>query len=387
MRWVLVMAAICLGAASAQASTCSFDAASGVVTVTLQQTRSTLSATSTGAIEFDGAPCGTASTTSTARIVVDGDPAWDYLTLRGRFAPGRNDVADPGLPEIEIQVGFNGSDDLLQVYGASGDDHWIFTAAGIDLNGDGDEDLSGQAAGTVRLWSLKGNDIIDASAYTVAAVWLQMRGGAGNDTITGSPRADNIRGNDGDDVLRGGAGNDNIDDGLGDDRVYGGGGDDALWALDEIANGADIFHGNAGRDRIAYHLRTVGVTVTLDGVADDGEPGERDNVHPDVEDVIGGYGDDVLVGSAAANRLDSGGGYNELYGGDGDDELWGQGLIVGDAGNDILRGSSAADSFDGGDGDDIFYNLDGVGDTVDCGAGVDDAEPDPLDSFIGCEDI
>jgi hypothetical protein len=64
------------------------------------------------------------------------------------------------------------------------------------------------------------------------------------------------------------------------------------------------------------------VVVTLDGRANDGEAYESDNVRS-VEEVLGGSGDDVLVGDADANGLFGGPGNDALAGGGGDDVLAG----------------------------------------------------------------
>ena len=54
-----------------------------------------------------------------------------------------------------------------------------------------------------------------------------------------------------------------------------------------------------------------------------------------IENFIAGYGNDVVIGNAAANRL---------VGGEGDDELWGN------EGDDVLEGGTGADRLDGGAG-------------------------------------
>ena len=60
-------------------------------------------------------------------------------------------------------------------------------------------------------------------------------------------------------------------------------------------------------DSVSYGERTANVIVDLGGaVPNDGESGEGDLVGVDVEDVLGGAGNDLLVGSAAANHLSGG---------------------------------------------------------------------------------
>ena len=114
----------------------------------------------------------------------------------------------------------------------------------------------------------------------------------------------------------------------------------------------------------------VGVNVTMDDVANDGLPGEGDNVCSTMRGVTGSTHGDVLVGSAGVNLLD---------GFDGNDSIYGL------AGNDILYGGWGNDYLSGGDGDDFVYGSDGV-DLQDGGLGTDEcpADGDDLPS-INCE--
>jgi hypothetical protein len=148
--------------------------------------------------------------------------------------------------------------------------------------------------------------------------------GSGDDVLLGGPRRDELRGD-------GGA-----------DRVAGAAGRDQLWG----SPGADALAGGAGVDSAIYQEREAPVSVTLDGRADDGEAGEGDDVGLDVENVIGGFGDDSLRGSAVANRLEGGEGDNDLDGGGGDDVLddylGDGGRLVGGPGRDrLVPGSNA----------------------------------------------
>ena len=82
---------------------------------------------------------------------------------------------------------------------------------------------------------------------------IVIRGGDGNDTISGSERGDKIFGGAGDDLivgfsgnddLRGGPGNDTIDAGYGGDRVFGDDGNDVLVG----GPGNDRMFGGVGDD-------------------------------------------------------------------------------------------------------------------------------------------
>ena len=114
-----------------------------------------------------------------------------------------------------------------------------------------------------------------------------------------------------------------------------------------------------------YGERTAAqpLRISLDGVNNDGESGEGDNVTSDVEEVIGGAGNDRIIGSSAANAISSG---------DGDD------VIIGGGGGNVIVA---------GDGNDVVEARDGVQDSIDCGPGSDTAIVDELDIVSGCETV
>jgi hypothetical protein len=159
----------------------------------------------------------------------------------------------------------------------------------------------------------------------------------------------------GDDELSGGPSMRNeLHGGSGDDRLFGSSSYDWL----DGGPGADELWGGGGQDLADYRGRTNAVLVTLDGIVNDGEPGERDIIKNDVEGVFGGNGNDTLSGSGSGNRL---------LGGPGVDSLWGSG------GGDVLNGGPGVDNLNGGDGSDTFETdptADGA-DTYNGGAGTD----------------
>jgi hypothetical protein len=157
-----------------------------------------------------------------------------------------------------------------------------------------------------------------------------VHAGPGNDRIFSQFAALTAYGDDGDDTIKGGTTGDTIDGGAGDDLLYG-------------TTGADDVHGGSGTDTVQYSP-AAGVTVSLDDVANDGTVAPFSNVHSDVENITGGYGDDHLIGDAAAN---------------------------------VLLAGPGADTVEGGDG----------ADTIDCGDGTDVALVDPSDTVTNCETI
>jgi len=162
--------------------------------------------------------------------------------------------------------------------------------------------------------------------------------------VYGGPGNDRLVGWGGDDLLDGGPGDDQFEKGSpfvrdGNDTIVGGDG------LDEMYYRGDF--GGAGPDP---------VTVSLDGVANDGPAGQSDNVQ--VEWVFGGEAGDVLIGGPGSDRLSGDRGDDEIHGGGGDDFLdgdVGNDRVFGGDGNDELRGGDSSDDYlDGGPGEDNF---------------------------------
>jgi Ca2+-binding RTX toxin-like protein len=243
---------------------------------------------------------------------------------------------------------------------------------------------------------------------------LTVRVGDRNDTVTASVGVPTVlAGGEGDDLIEGTEGDDTMRGGPGADTLLGGDGFDTLGG----GPGADVLSGgtDAGRreiplelDLVSYTGTTGGVRVSLDGVADDGEPGEGDNVLPDVEIAVGGRGPDTLIGNAEfLNALAGGGGgdtllglggeIDVLFGEKGDDEIRGgagEDLVNGGRGDDRVRGGVGRDDVEGGPGrdalaggpsDDILVARDGEPDVVVGGPGRDLASVDREDAVFGIE--
>jgi len=125
----------------------------------------------------------------------------------------------------------------------------------------------------------------------------------------------------------------------------------------------DVFAGGPDKDTVSYASRTDGLGASIDGNANHGSPtddrgGVGDNVGLDVENLIGGKGNDDLSGSAGPNVLQGGPGNDDLSGGDGNDVLddrQGKNWFEGGGGDDLLRQgpiANAGDVLHGGDGTD-----------------------------------
>jgi Ca2+-binding RTX toxin-like protein len=210
-----------------------------------------------------------------------------------------------------------------------------------------------------------------------------LDGGAGNDLLTGGPNRETFYGGTGNDTLRGGGGNDlmygnagadrleggadgdGLYPGTGNDVILGGAGGDSFGAEGGL-DGADDFRGGAGSDSVSYVSRSAAVRVDFDGVADDGLPGEHDNIRPDVENASGGAGADRLIGNGFANTFRGNAGADFLDGRGGDDPD----QVNGGADNDVLEGGDGGDVLNGGADDDQLD--DGLGsDILNGGTGND----------------
>ena len=208
-------------------------------------------------------------------------------------------------------------------------------------------------------------------------------------TVTGPNRGETLNGTAGDDVICGLGGNDTIYGGTGNDTIYGGTGNDRVnggLGDDELLGdaGADTLSGGPGADTADYSSTSASLTITIDGRANDGARNERDSVALDVENVLGGSGNDSITGSPAANELDGGTGDDTITGGSGDD------LIDGGTGNDSVSGGIGNDAIDGGTGNDSLVG--GVGnDVIDGGIGDDtirgEIGNDTLDGEAGMDQV
>lgn len=193
----------------------------------------------------------------------------------------------------------------------------------------------------------------------------QLSGSTASDRINGLGGADTIYGGGGIDYLYGGDGADQLFGGAGggNDFLYGGAGDDWL----EGGDWTDAFYGGAGIDTVSYGNLSNGVRIDLAArrVTFIGQTWAAETLDS-IENAIGTFYADILVGDTRANVLRGGGGNDELRGGGGADELYGEDgddsiyggagdgndSLYGGSGDDWLFGGGWTDHFDGGEGSD-----------------------------------
>ena len=274
---------------------------------------------------------------------------------------------------------------------------------------------------------LQGGDGTDALGIAdepeLNAVPATLNGGGGTDrlqdfspvgrTLDGGGGEDVLEGAGGDDVLRGGPGNDEVDGEGGRDNVSGGDGDDKLYGDHFGPPAADVIDGGPGFDRVVDDWEVgSAVNVTFDNVANDGRPGENDNLIgiEEIEGPPGTYvGSDAAetftVGAAGRSSNVSGAGGNDtittLNGSDGVDGGAGDDRIVGGLDNDTITGGPGRDAIFSDStgsfcgiysctvpfGNDTINARDGEVDSIDCGIGADRAVIDAFDTHANCETV
>ena len=219
---------------------------SATLTITVNGISAVVTRTGPGQIRLNNVSCVGATVTSTDSIVVNGGDLVDPVTVTGNFAPGLT-PEELGNSEIEWTFNMGAGNDNVRINFNDVPSTVIFTAGGIDLANDGDEDMITAGIEKLRIYTSTGDDTIDASAYLGGAVLLW--GLAGSDTIYGGPGLDTLYGQAGHDVLYGGEGGDTLIGGAGDDLYYGEGGNDK-FRQDTGPDGNDTFDGGIGIDTV-----------------------------------------------------------------------------------------------------------------------------------------
>lgn len=246
------------------------------------------------------------------------------------MAGGTIDLSDPtdlvftGTPGTasELQISISGANVRLQENGAGALSNSGGLPTPCTISGGGS--VATCPSALIQTAHLNMGDLTDTVTFGTWTpdIAATVDGQAGTDTITGSAEAD---------TLLGGADGDELNGGPGNDALSGNG-------------GADDLIGGTGTDTVSYLGTPTAVLVTLDGTANDGTscPGascENDNVGGivnDVENVVGGTGDDTLIGNDGVNALT--GGSTNANTASGNDTLDGK------LGNDTLTGGSGSDT-------------------------------------------
>jgi Ca2+-binding RTX toxin-like protein len=268
-------------------------------------------------------------------------PVYVTIGAGGDGAPGENDYVSSDVEEVEggsgndVLIGNAGNNVLL---GDGGSD-FLEGGAGADYLDGGGPGFSGTDRDVVSYADHTGpvsvtnddvaNDGSPGEGDNVASDNAVIVGTNYNDVFTASPYS--IYGTD----------------------FMGGGGNDVFAVpqyLQPLLGGNDVFDGGPGNDTISYAGRTNPLTIHLPdcGTPDppncgptfgNGEAGENNGI-ANMENAIGGAGNDTIYGNSDNNVLIGGDGNDVLYGMAGDDDL------VGGNGNDTLWGGIGRDTAD-----------------------------------------
>ncbi len=259
----------------------------------------------------------------TTRLLIDSADGNDGADASGLPATLRlgsgNDSARSTASDSLIDLG--AGDDFATVSGGGK----VIGGPGIDRASGGQGNFGAEGV-RISLDDVANDGLPGDRTNNVGSDVENLAGSLGHDTLIGSDANNRFTGEFGSDVIDGRGGDDMIQDGPFSPSVY---------------DGPDSFAGGPGVDTVSYadsSSGSVARTIRLDDLANDGQAGENDNVRSDVENVIGGDGNDLLVGSSANNTLLGGAGNDTLRGSAGDD------LLIGEAGTDTADGGTGIDA-------------------------------------------
>jgi Ca2+-binding RTX toxin-like protein len=181
--------------------------------------------------------------------------------------------------------------------------------------------------------------------------------GNGNDTIYGNDAGNVITAGSGNDTIHAGNGTNTIICGSGIDNVYGGAGNDTIveteksnydpydFGMQAGVDYVDHLDGGAGNNTVDFSHFHYAVTVDLrSGLAwatDPRSPGPSYQVATlaNIQNVVGGQGDDEIWGNDAGNVITAGSGNDTIHCGNGTNTIiCGSGIdsVIGGAGNDTI---------------------------------------------------
>ena len=350
--------------------------------------------------------CGTASAATISIeggvLVYRGQPGQDILDVSPGEAPGTVTLtADNDPPTSKPASCVDGYVASIQTCSLAG-----ISSIRVELGAGNDSGSAYEAIGVPVAFALgEGDDQYTGADATVTSA----DGGGGNDRLHGGAAGE---------TLEGGAGNDIVQGAGGPDTLRGGPGYDKLGGDNNVAAAADVIDGGPDYDTIedGYWDPSGGpqlIDLTLDGVANDGRPGEGDNVIAvekvdlilygryvgsdaaedfDVGDadhqttVLALGGDDIVLTSVSDDVIDGGAGNDNLQGNRGND------TITGGPGRDTISGdtNSVCTSLVclPGAANDIIHARDGEVDQIACGFGADVVVADAIDVVSGdCEAV
>lgn len=199
-----------------------------------------------------------------------------------------------------------------------------------------------------------GADTVILGQVTIPAF---VRGGQGDDSLSGGLGNDTLLGEGGFDYVFGREGHDSLDGGLQGDTIFGYTGNDTVTSGSDILENDDTISGGAGSDLVDYSASTNPLVLRIGDFTT--PPNDiSDYIYADIETLRGTAGNDFIrnlnrrgmriEGQAGNDELQGGSGNDTLVGGDGQDTLLGEGgldvLDAQDGAADVVNGGSGVDS-------------------------------------------
>ena len=364
--------------AAASFDSCTYDSATREVDATFRVNHDgrlfvgTGGQISSGDVSGSSAPCDGATVSNTDLVLITGGPESDQVSI-DMSGPGGPFVKPGTSDEIPIHVDLGDEPSCDPQTGCTGE-----TQAVTIIGTPGPDDIRAGVNRSYGVDPFRQKVNVDASSDDDPDVLIsdtskiEIDGGGGADTIAGLGGS--------------GTGSDPVSltmrGGPGDDRLIGGGYFNLIYPG---AGTDDVIPSPRGGDEISYEDAPHGIlcsefcTVISDGFgATDYVDGNfrtlRGSEHHDQMDeeygggptvLLGGAGNDTLIGSDEAHEtLDGGPGNDHLAADQGDSS---PGLdfenfdhLYGGSGNDVLTGSADPDYLDGGPGNDVLNGGRGI---------------------------
>lgn len=288
-------------------------------------------------------------------IVITGSASQSLVGTSGNdsIAGGAGSDVVFGDSGDDQMLGLGGIDELS---GDSGNDTLEGGAGGDMLDGGAGQDMASyQASAEAVIVSVDGTfaiggdaegDVLSNIENLLGSAFSDLlRGDNQANALTGGDGSDYLQGRGGFDTLQGGDGDDLLEPGGGFDTVDGGDGTDLLSALDATGP-VTIDLGDSANSTGGFAAKTL---ISIEGVL---------GVSGFANTLLGGSGEDVLVGGNSGDLISGNGSDDVLVGLDGGDTLDGGG------GADVLLGLVGDDTLTGGLGRDLFIFEAGEGSDV-----------------------
>jgi VCBS repeat-containing protein len=278
-------------------------------------------------------------------VTVGAGPTATTDTLRsieGIFGSEFSDTYDAtGFTASSTNAGSSGTDSLGNAFNA-------FEGFG------GNDTITGNGDTRIEYSNTTGQVFVTLGGADGSATGTGIavgNGSVGTDTILGGVNA--VRGGNFDDTITGDNANNTLEGGAGSDTLSGRGGNDTLYGATSTTtdDARDTLDGGAGTDTANYSPYTTNLTVhfadtPLIIVHGSGSTDATSDVLVNIENFVGGSGDDIIDGSGTitAHAFSGGGGADTITGGSGNDTIFAATSTTTDDARDILDGGAGTDT-------------------------------------------